>query len=81
MLLAIDGRLVSYVAGRDYLIQIAGNGAGGSAISTGWRQVTVDLGVLAAGSHTLAIGGFNNKKTDSDERTDVYIDDVSLIAR
>ena len=81
VLLAIDGRLVSYVAGRDYLIQIAGNGAGGSAISTGWRQVTVDLGVLAAGSHTLTIGGFNNKKTDSDERTDVYIDDVSLIAR
>jgi uncharacterized repeat protein (TIGR01451 family) len=80
-LLAIDGRLVSYVAGRDFLTQVAGNGDGGSAVSTGWRQVTVDLGVLAAGTHTLMIGGFNNKKTDTDERTIVYIDDVSVIAR
>ena len=81
VLLAIDARLVSYATGRDLLAQVTGNGAGGSAISTGWRQVSVDLGVLAAGTHTLAIGGYNNKKTDSDERTDVYIDDVSVIVR
>ena len=75
-LLAIDGRLLSPVAGRDYLAQLLGNGNGGSALTTGWLQLTVDLGVLAAGSHTLTIGGFNNKKTTSNERTDVFIDDV-----
>ena len=57
------------------------NGNGGSALTSGWVQLTVDLGVLSAGAHTLAIGGFNNKKTYRDERTDVFIDDVVLTAQ
>ncbi len=80
-LLAIDSRLVSQVAGRDYLTRIVGNGEGGSAITSGWIKITVDLGVLSAGTHTLTIGGFNNKKTFNNERTDVFIDDVSLTAQ
>jgi uncharacterized repeat protein (TIGR01451 family) len=80
-LLGIDGRLVSQVAGRDYLARVAGNGEGGSAITSGWMQVTVDLGVLSAGNHSLTIGGFNNKKTYNNERTDIFIDDVSVTAQ
>ena len=77
-LLAIDGRLASNVTGRDYLVQVRGNGNGGPVISSGWQQISVDLGVLPAGSHNIAIGGFNNKKTFRDEQTNVYIDDVVL---
>lgn len=80
-LLSIDGRLVSQTTGRDYLAQVAGNGNAGVALTSGWVQVTVDLGVLSAGAHTLTIGGFNNKKTFIDERTDVFIDDVILTAQ
>lgn len=81
VLMSIDGKLVSQTSGRDYLAQIVGNGNGGSAPTTGWLQVTVDLGVLSAGTHTLTIGGFNNKKTLADERTDIFIDDVVLTAQ
>jgi hypothetical protein len=77
-LLAIDNRLTSGVTGQDFLAQLAGNGNGGLALSTGWRQMSVDLGVLQAGPHSITIGGFNNKKTLRDERTDIMIDDVVL---
>lgn len=80
-LLSIDNRLVSQTAGRDYLAQVVGNGNAGVALTSGWIQVTIDLGVLSAGAHTLTIGGFNNKKTFIDERTDVFIDDVILTAQ
>ncbi len=74
-LLSIDGSLKG-VLGPDYLAQIAGNGNGGANISTGWQQVTINLGTLGAGNHTLRIGGYNNKKTASDESTTILIDDV-----
>ena len=77
-LLAIDNRLASNVTGQSFLLQLRGNGNGGVRLLSGWRQITVDLGVLAAGAHNLTIGGFNNKKTYFDERTDIYIDDVVL---
>jgi hypothetical protein len=77
-LLSVDGRLISTVATQDFLAQIRGNGNGGANIGTGWRSVNVDLGVLAAGAHTVVIGGFNNKKTHSDEQSRVFIDDVVL---
>ena len=46
--------------------------------STGWQQVTLDLGTLSAGNHTLTIGGFNNRKTKSTEAGEILIDDVEL---
>jgi hypothetical protein len=62
----------------DYVAQIAGDGDGGSAISTGWKRFRFDLGTLTAGPHTVIIGGYNNKKTDNDERTEIIIDDVII---
>jgi hypothetical protein len=62
----------------DYVAQIAGDGDGGSDISTGWKRFRVDLGRLSAGDHTLTIGGYNNKKTDDDEITTIIIDDVII---
>jgi hypothetical protein len=74
-LVSIDGQLRG-LNGADYIARIAGNGNGGSEISTGWQQVTVSLGSLSAGSHTLHIGGYNNKKTYNNETTTLVIDDV-----
>ena len=74
-LLAIDGTLVGS-NNNDYLAQLVGNGNGGSAHTTDWVPVVVNLGVLTSGPHTLAVGAYNNKKTFPDETTEVLIDDV-----
>lgn len=74
-LVSIDGRQVGPNAGNS-LAGIAGDGNGGAARGTGWVNVQLSLGSLAAGTHRLTIGGFNNKKTFSDEVTQVLIDDV-----
>jgi len=74
-LVSIDGRQVGPNAGNS-LARIAGDGEGGAARGTGWVNVQLSLGSLAAGTHRLTIGGFNNKKTFSDEVTQVLIDDV-----
>ena len=42
------------------------------------QTLEADLGVLAAGTYTLSIGGYNNKKTWGTEITNVIIDDVSV---
>jgi hypothetical protein len=79
-LLALDGRLIG-AGGNDFLARIAGDGNGGAARSTGWVNVTVALGTVPAGTHTLQIGGFNSKKTLADERTEIAIDDVVIAPR
>jgi hypothetical protein len=76
-LLALDGRLIG-AGGKDFLARIAGDGNGGAPRSTGWITVTVPLGTVPAGTHTLRIGGFNSKKTLTDERTEIAIDDVTI---
>ena len=63
-------------APNDYVVQIRGNGNGGIQKSTDWQFFEVNLGILEAGSHTLTIGGYNNKKTYRNEFTRVLIDDV-----
>lgn len=80
VLASINGVLRSPGPG-DYLAQVTGNGNGGSAITTGWQLITLDLGVLPAGTHTLTLGGFNNKKNSSSERTTILIDDVTVVRR
>jgi glucose/arabinose dehydrogenase len=60
----------------DYIAQVVGDGNGGTARTTGWQIFEVNLGTLAAGTHTLTIGGYNNKKTFADETTEVLIDDI-----
>jgi hypothetical protein len=74
-LVAVDGVLVGTNAA-DFIARIVGDGQGGLPQTTGWTLVELDLGMLAAGTHTIALGGFSNKKTWSDESTEVLIDDV-----
>jgi hypothetical protein len=63
----------------DYVAQIAGDGNGGSPISTGWQYVQLNLGLIPAGTHTFIIGGYNNKKTYNDESSEILIDDVQVM--
>lgn len=80
VLAALNGGLVGGGV-NGYIIQVVGNGDKGANIDTGWRIVTVDLGTLAAGSHTITLGGFNNKKNSTSEKTTIIIDDVSVVRR
>ena len=79
LLVSVDGTLVG-LDGEDFVAQIVGNGNGGPERTTGWQQVTLDLGVLEDGIHEVTIGGFNNKKTLANESTEILIDDVLLTA-
>ena len=79
MLISIDG-ILKGISPNDYVVQVNGNGNGGSNITTGWQFVNLDLGQLKAGTHTLHIGGYNNKKTYFDEQTQVLIDNVKIVA-
>jgi hypothetical protein len=76
-LVSVDGVLKGS-APNDFVAQVAGNGDGGSAITTGNKTANADFGVLAAGNHTLTLGGYNNKKNNSNESTQVWIDDVKV---
>ena len=77
VLVNVDGTLYG-AGGNDYVAQITGDGNGGAAQTTGWQTFTVDLGSLTPGVHTLAIGGYNDKKTFNNESTEIHIDDVQL---
>ena len=74
-LVSLDGQLIG-VSGNDYLAQLAGDPGG----NTGWVQVDLDLGTVAAGSHELIIGGYVSQKVWADEPTDVFFDDLNLVA-
>ncbi len=74
-LLSIDGVLYGTTP-NDYLAQIVGDGNSGPDLTTGWQPFTVNVGALGVGTHTITIGGYNNKKTYNDESTVVLIDDV-----
>ena len=81
VLFSVDGAIRS-PGPNDYLVQQNGaeGGEGGPDVTTGWRLVTLDLGNLNAGNHTLTFGGFANKKTAADEYNDIVIDDVFVEA-
>lgn len=76
-LVALDGALIG-MEGREYLARLNGDGQGGASLSTGWQSVTLELGVLTAGEHTLTFGGYNNLKTEMGERTVVRFDDIVI---
>jgi hypothetical protein len=78
VLAGVDGSRAG-VPGSDYIARIAGNGNGGTSQTTGWQVFEAELGALAAGAHTLTIGGYNNRKTFNDERTEILIDDVIVV--
>ncbi len=77
VLVSIDGALVG-ASPADYVVRVAGNGNGGSAVGTGWRVFEKSLGTLAPGTHTLTVGGYNNKKSTVTERTTILVDDLSV---
>lgn len=74
-LLSIDGTLFG-TGGNDYLDHIDG---GSSPWTSGWTQVSLDLGTFSSGSHTLTVGGYNNKKTSSNEYVDVVFDNITMV--
>jgi hypothetical protein len=78
LLVSLDGVLRG-AAPDDYLGQIAGDGNGGSARTTGWRLYQVKLGTLDPGTHTLVIGGYNSKKSLANEYTKVWISHVLVM--
>ena len=74
-LVSVDG--VLYGNGpNDYIAQFVGDGEGGNPQSTGWQTFELNTGTLSAGTHTIAIGAYNNQKTVTDESTELLIDDV-----
>jgi hypothetical protein len=77
VLASVNGVLYG-TAPATYVAQVVGNGNGGAAITTGWQVFTRSLGTLPAGTHTLIVGGYNNKKNASNEQTTVLIDDVTV---
>ena len=79
VLASVDGVLIG-TPPADYVAQVAGNGNGGSSIGTGWQLFQRSLGTLPAGTHTVILGGYNNKKNSSSERTTILIDDVTVTA-
>jgi len=78
LLVSLDGVLVG-VSPNDYLVQVVGDGDTGPEITTGWRLYSLNLGTLSAGTHSLAIGGYNSKKNTATESTTIRIDDVVLL--
>jgi len=77
VLISIDGQLYG-LNGNDYIVRQAGDGGGDSAYDSGYIEVTVDIGELSAGSHTITLGGFLNKKTFDDEDIDISFTDVEI---
>ena len=49
----------------------------GRDTETGWQSASISQ-YLSAGSHTLTIGGFNNKKTGPAETAEIYFDDLEI---
>lgn len=76
MLVAIDGALVGRFGDTVDRVTGDGNACPGSS-SAGLFFHTMEL---SAGSHTLMIGGYNNKKSSSDEITTATIDRVLVTA-
>ncbi|MFQ6027557.1 MAG: VWA domain-containing protein, partial [Dehalococcoidia bacterium] len=62
----------------DYVERIYGDGDGGPPRTTGWQTFTVNLGTLGAGGHVLTLGGYNNKKTEISESTEIFFDNASV---
>lgn len=77
VLISVDGQLYG-LNGNDYVVRQAGDGNGGSAFDSGFVEVTIDLGTLSAGNHTLTLGGFLNKKTFADEDIEVSFTEVEI---
>ncbi|MEQ8357646.1 MAG: Ig-like domain-containing protein [Kiloniellaceae bacterium] len=77
VLFSFDGTLYGSGA-NDYIARITGDGNAGPDLTTGWQSFTVDLGLQTAGTYSVVIGGYSNKKTFNDEWTEVLVDEVDI---
>ena len=64
-----------------YLASLSGNGNGGIFETTGWQYYSIDIGDLSAGDHTIVLGCFNDRKSYSNEWTEVYYDEVLITGK
>ena len=72
---SFDG--VNYgTGGNNFVIRVNG---GAGAVDTGWIEVTLNIGTVTAGAHTISLGGFKNSKSAADEDTTFRFDDVRLV--
>jgi hypothetical protein len=55
-----------------------GDGNGGPDMDTGWVDISVNFGAMAAGSHTFSLGAFLQEKNDIAEQSTVYFDDIHI---
>ena len=76
ILASVDGTLIG-TGGNDYLIELRETDVNGPAQDSGWRVVTLQM-TLSQGTHTLAVGAWNNKKTGALEVTNAYFDDIVI---
>ena len=60
-----------------FLGRLYGTGNGAADLNSNWAPYTVDV-PLAAGSHTLVLGGFLNKTTVTSEYALAWFDNVSI---
>lgn len=77
---SFDGVLFPGADGNS-LVTVRGNGNFGGDRTTGFRTYTFNLDGVSAGQHELIIGGFNNKKTEHREVTEILVDDVRIETR
>ncbi|MFQ5489609.1 MAG: reprolysin-like metallopeptidase [Phycisphaerae bacterium] len=77
-LMSVDGALIGEGA-NDYILQFEGDGnVPATDMDSGWRTFSVVVSGLSTGAHQLAVGGYNNASTFSNEITDVFFDNVTL---
>ena len=60
------------------LIQTSGGGNAVSEVPSTWQSFTIDIPGLAAGDHTILLGGFVNRPADASENCQVYFDNVNI---
>ena len=77
VLLGVDGTLYGR-GSKSYVDHIGGDGdsSGPTTHDTRWQWHEAYIGSLAAGSHALTIGAYNNRKDASNETTTATFDDV-----
>jgi hypothetical protein len=72
----IDSKLLGN-NGSNTLINQYGNGNGGAAFNSGWREDTFTQ-ELDAGSHTVKAGIYSNNSSALDEYAEVFFDDIEI---
>lgn len=83
VLVSVDGELYGYgIDSRDghkFVDGLSGQKRRGPHLSTGWQEVKVELGLLAAGDHALMIGGYSKLSSGNGSAAGIstlLIDDV-----